>query len=228
MPPDHLVLFFDEVEQGFPVNTARVGERFVEPVTGFTVQTTSGEVLTAKLPIRRSLLGNLHHRQTMLTHQFIVDPLDTDLTTALGSVMESSILGQRLTGLAVVVDDKDVVVDLPALAVGVGDDHRVRVRVHALGEFVAEVVGTLDVVAVVAVELRPEGLPVGEHFHFTTVLHRERVRTSRERPRRTGYVRGEGDSAIITLTPDVPLCVGSRPARSVEAGAHEAVRSPRS
>ena len=228
MPPDHLVLFFDEVEQGFTINATRVGERFVEPVPRFTVETTGGEILTAKLPIRGRLLRNLHHRQAVLPHEFVIDALDPDLTTALGSVVEGSVLGQRLTGLVVMVDDEDVVVDLRALAVGMGDDETVRVGMHPLRQFVAEVIGSLNVVRVVTVELRAEGLPVREHLHFPPVLHRERVRTRREGPRRTRYVRSERDRAVISLTSDVPFGVHRRPARCIEARAHEAVRSPRS
>lgn len=53
VPSNHLVLFFDEGEESFPVHAARVGERFVEPVTGFTVETTGGEVFPTKFPVRR-------------------------------------------------------------------------------------------------------------------------------------------------------------------------------
>lgn len=91
--------------------------------------------------------------QPVLAHELVVRGLHAVLPALIRTVVEGPVVLKRTAGVAVVVDDQDVVVRMTALAVDVGHHESVRVGVHLLGQRVPEVVHPLEVLGAVRGEL---------------------------------------------------------------------------
>lgn len=107
------------------VDGAGVHQRVGDLVPERLLEPTDLERLATQVPVRHRCLRRGQHRTAFITHQLVVD-----LVEAVGP------RGASLEGLAgelVVVDDVDVVVQVPARAVDVRDDQVVG-AVHSLGQ----------------------------------------------------------------------------------------------
>lgn len=163
----------------------------------------------------------------MLAHELIVGGLYAVLTTLIRTVVKGPIVLQRSAGRTVVIDDEDVVVRVPALAVAVGDDQSIGIGVHPLGQLVPEIVHALEVGWVARVELvLAERLAVMERLHRSTVGLGERPRCHRPRPGWARDVARDRDPAGVVLAPHVRLGRRCGSTRRVVARTHAATRSP--
>lgn len=104
-----------------------------------------------------SLVGaRLDDGEAVLAHELVVGPLDLAVR---------AIARQRPARLGVVVLDVDVVVQIPACRIDMGDHHVVAVRVHPLSQLAAQLVDLLDVLRVGHIErVRMKALRVALGF----------------------------------------------------------------
>ncbi|MDE9365329.1 hypothetical protein PZ938_06890 [Luteipulveratus sp. YIM 133132] len=67
-----LVLLIDHCDQTGLIDRARISKRRAHSVAHLPVKTALGEVLTAQLPVLRSVVQPLHDREPLLSHQLII------------------------------------------------------------------------------------------------------------------------------------------------------------
>lgn len=224
-----LVLLCQHRAQPVLVERSRVVQRRLEPVAHLSIEGVRREVLPTDLPVLGSEPLSAGDGQAVLAHQGVVRGLHPTLTALVGAVPERAVVRERATVGAVMVDDEDVVVRLPAFTIHVGDHEDVGVRVHRLGQPVPAVVDQLAVFWPVRIELFvAERLPVVQRLDFAAVRLTQRPSTVRPRAGTARDVTGDRDTSLVRTSPDVTLGVRGRPARAVVGGAHDATRSPSS
>ena len=148
--------------EGFTVDAALVEQRFSDLVAEDLLEAAILEPAAPQVPIGLRLLRRWQHLAALVPHEFVVYLAEP---TRPGPAPR-----QCFTREVVVVDHIDVVVEMPACAVGVCDDEMIG-AVHASSELHAEVVYTLDVLGILHVELlRGEVLCV--RVHLVTAMER--------------------------------------------------------
>ncbi|MFZ1257883.1 MAG: hypothetical protein WAQ25_00215 [Candidatus Saccharimonas sp.] len=144
-----------------PVDRSGVHERVSHLVAKGLLEPTGLEGLATQVPVRLRGFGGGQHLAALVAHELVVDLVQT--VDPRGTALEG------LPGQLVVVDDVDVVVEVPTRTVNVSN-HEVVGGVHALGQEHAEHVDPTHMIGVVEVELiRREVLRVGVQLVATMV-----------------------------------------------------------
>lgn len=142
--------------EGLTINAARIEQRLSDLVPEHLLEPAVLEAAATQVPVRFRLLRIREHLATLVAHELVVDLTQTPRPRPAPR--------QCLAREVVVIDDVDVVVQMPTGTVGVCDDEVVR-AVHPACELHAELVHTLHVLRTVHVELLGgEVLCIGVHL----------------------------------------------------------------
>lgn len=225
----HLVLGEHLLER-LTVDAACIDQRFRDLVAEDLFKAAVLERAATQIPVSLRLLRRRQHPAPLVPHEFIVDLAE--------STRPRTTPRQCLAGQVVMINDVDVVMEMPTGTVGVCNDEVVG-AVHASSELYTKLMHTLHVLGVVHVELLGrEVLGVGVHLvaamkrraHLLRIPHDLLGRVERAREQR-------GTCRAVLLVLHTPLAraeqrVGNRCScaggRLHIDGAHRLTSSPSS
>lgn len=142
--------------EGLTINAARIEQRLSDLVPEHLLEPAVLEAAATQVPVRFRLLRIREHLATLVAHELVVDLTQTPRPRPAPR--------QCLAREVVVIDHVDVVVEMSACTVGVGNDEVVG-TVHPVSELHPELVHTLHVLRTVHVELLGgEVLCIGVHL----------------------------------------------------------------